>query len=230
MVNIPAFTLDMVGPEGTVTFKVIVGRKDRKTPTFTARFSYLILNPTWTVPPTILREDVLPAVRRNPGYLTGKQIKVIAPDGRVLNPFTINWYSNSVYSYQYVQDPGPANSLGLIKFMMPNPYTVYLHDTPSKELFNRSSRTFSSGCIRVANPFQLATILLQDQPAWTADSMAAVVAGGVTTVVPLTWQPPLFVVYLTAWQQNNGTMYYYPDVYELDKALIQSLQQPAGVW
>lgn len=230
MVNIPAFTLDMVGPEGTVTFKVIVGRKDRKTPTFTARFSYLILNPTWTVPPTILREDVLPAVRRNPGYLTGKQIKVIAPDGRVLNPFTINWYSNSVYSYQYVQDPGPANSLGLIKFMMPNPYTVYLHDTPSKELFNRTSRTFSSGCIRVANPFQLATILLQDQPAWTADSMAAVVAGGVTTVVPLTWQPPLFVVYLTAWQQNNGTMYYYPDVYELDKALIQSLQQPAVVW
>lgn len=230
MVNIPAFTLDMVTPESTVTFKVIVGRKDRKTPTFAAHFSYLILNPTWTVPPTILREDVLPAVRRNPGYLAGKQIQVIAPNGRVLDPYAINWYGSSVYTYQYVQEPGPANSLGLIKFMMPNPYTVYLHDTPSKELFNQSSRLFSSGCIRVNHPFQLADILLRDQPAWTADSIAAVVAGGATTIVPLTWQPALYVVYFTAWQQDDGTLYYFPDVYELDAALIQSLRQPTRFW
>jgi murein L,D-transpeptidase YcbB/YkuD len=166
VVNIAGFHLYLVrGGNIAWDTRVVVGRPYRRTPVFKAEMTYLVLNPTWTVPPTILREDILPAQRRDAGYLAGRNIDVIDGGGRSVDPSTIDWRGQRTFPYRFVQRPGPTNSLGQVKFMFPNDHAVYLHDTPSRELFERASRPFSSGCIRVEDPLMLARLLLEPAPA-----------------------------------------------------------------
>jgi murein L,D-transpeptidase YcbB/YkuD len=152
VVNIASFQLYHVR-RGEIVWRtrVQVGRPYRQTPVFRAELTYLVFNPTWTVPPTIFREDILPELRRDPGYLAARHIEVIDAAGKRVDPQTVDWSGRS-FPYRLVQTPGADNALGRLKFMFPNEYSVYLHDTPSRDLFERSSRAFSSGCIRVENP------------------------------------------------------------------------------
>ena len=153
------------GDEPVWTSKVIVGRPYRETPIFRSTITYVVFNPTWTVPPGILVKDKLPVIQRDPGYLKKNNIRVIDSQGREVDPYKVNWKAygpGRLPPYQLRQDPGDDNALGLVKIMFPNPYAVYLHDTPSKSLFDKDERTFSSGCIRVQKAFELAEIVLSD--------------------------------------------------------------------
>ena len=145
-----------------------VGKTYRRTPLFRSDISYLVFNPTWTVPPGIIAADILPAARQDPHAITRKGLRVFDAAGRELNPEAIDWsrFRSGHIPYTLRQDPGPSNALGRVKFMFPNPYAVYLHDTPSQSLFDRADRAFSSGCVRVERALDLAEIVLNDAERW----------------------------------------------------------------
>jgi len=204
--------------------RAVVGRATRKTPIFKGSMTYLEINPTWTVPPTILREDVLPKLRRNSGYLAANNMVVLDRSGRKLDPASINWQATgSGFPYIIRQEPGPTNSLGRIKFMFPNPHAVFLHDTPSRDLFNRSERLFSSGCIRVEDPFSLAEIVLKDPATWNQQTLAAAVASGKTRRVQLPRPWPVLILYWTAELDPEGRVRFLRDVYGRDPPLLAAL-------
>ena len=179
--------------------------------------------PTWTIPPGILAKDTLPAIKRDPGYLTKHRIRVIDSSGREVSPWSVDWrrYRNSI-PYQLRQDPGPNNSLGLVKIMFPNPYLVYLHDSPAKSLYDRDERAFSSGCIRVAKPFELTELLLND-PQWNQAAIQAVVATGKTRTVNLTKHVLVLILYWTAQPTPDGQIVFRNDVYGRDAPTLAAL-------
>mgnify|MGYP001248497072 CR=1 FL=1 len=227
VVNVAGFRVGFVrGHELAWSSRVVVGRAARQTPVFGGLMTYIDLNPTWTVPPTILREDILPKLRRDPGYLARENISVIDRNGRMVDPRGIDWkaYGRSI-PYTLRQEPGPANSLGRIKFMFPNRYSVYLHDTPAKALFDKPERNFSSGCIRVDDPLALAELVLDD-PQWDRRALDAAIATGRTRRVQLQTPMPVLLVYLTAVADRSGTVRFYRDVYGRDAALLAALDGP----
>jgi murein L,D-transpeptidase YcbB/YkuD len=224
IVNIAGFQIGVVKSGGPIwSSRVVVGRDARQTPVFRGDMTYLVLNPTWTVPPTILRNDVLPKVKKDLGYLRRENIKVLDRNGRAVDPASVDWgsYSRGV-PFILRQDPGPANSLGRIKFMFPNPHSVYLHDTPSKQLFDKPERTFSSGCIRVEDPLRLAELLLDD-PAWTRAALEEAIATGKTRTVRLSTSMPVLILYWTATADADGTVRFFRDVYGRDPRLLRAL-------
>jgi murein L,D-transpeptidase YcbB/YkuD len=206
------------------TSKVVVGRPYRETPVFKSEITYVVFNPTWTIPPGILAKDTLPAVKRDPGYLTRHRIRVIDGNGQEVSPWSVDWsrYRNSV-PYQLRQDPGPDNSLGLVKIMFPNPYLVYLHDSPAKALYDRDERAFSSGCIRVARPFELTELLLNDPVQWNAESIETVIKGGQTRTVNLAKPIPVLILYWTAQPTPDGQIIFRTDVYGRDAPTLAAL-------
>jgi len=205
----------------------IVGQPFRQTPEFRAVMTYLVVNPTWTVPELLLDEDVLPAVRRDPGYLTTHAMQVLDRQGNGVDPATIDWrwYRGRSFPYRIVQAPGGENPLGRVKFMFPNPYAVYLHDTPAQNLFRRSQRTFSSGCIRIEHPMTLAGLLLEDS-LWTVPSLDSVVALGTELTIPLPRAVPVVILYWTAWTGDDDAVNFRPDVYRRDAAVQRALDAP----
>ena len=205
--------------------RVVVGRPYRKTPVFRASIRYLVLNPTWTVPPTILREDVLPKVIANPDYLVRNNMQVVDSTGRTIDPASIDWsrYRGARFPYQIVQAPGADNSLGSIKFMFPNPYAVYLHDTPARALFQKSARTFSSGCIRVEHARELGVTLLDDPVQWGSAHLEAAIAEGKTRTVMLKQPLPVLLLYFTAEATEEGEVFFRPDVYDRDPNVRKAL-------
>ena len=207
------------------TSKVVVGRPYRETPVFRSEITYVVLNPTWTIPPGILAKDTLPAVKRDPGYLTRHRIRVIDSSGGEVSPWSVDWnrYGNSV-PYQFRQDPGPDNSLGLVKIMFPNPYLVYLHDSPAKSLYDRDERAFSSGCIRVAKPFELTELVLNDAQ-WNAAAIQNVIASGKTRTVNLAKPVPVLILYWTAQPTPDGQILFRNDVYGRDAPTLASLDE-----
>lgn len=209
--------------------RVVVGRAARQTPIFRGDMTYIDINPTWTVPPTILREDILPKLRKDPGYLRRENISVIARDGSRVDPASVNWsaYKRGV-PYTLRQEPGPQNSLGRIKLMFPNSHSVYLHDTPAKALFAQAERSFSSGCIRVEDPLALAEWVLDD-PAWNRAALEAAVATNRTRRVNLKTPVPVLLVYLTATADPSGIARFYRDVYGRDAALLAALDGPVKI-
>jgi len=223
VVNIAGFTLYYLR-RGEVVWRtrVQVGRPYRQTPIFRAEMTYLVVNPTWTVPPTIYRDDILPAVRKNSGYLASRNIDVFDFRGSPVDPAAVNWSGRNP-PYRLVQRPGSDNALGRIKFMFPNEHAVYLHDTPSRDLFDRGSRAFSSGCIRVENPFELAEQLLG---ARGRERLDALVASGRTETVFLEKPMPIMLLYWTAEPDATGRVSFLPDVYSRDAAVIAALAQP----
>jgi murein L,D-transpeptidase YcbB/YkuD len=225
VVNVAGFKVYLLR-RGEIVWRsrVQVGKPYRKTPIFASTLSYVVLNPTWTVPPTILRQDYLPQLRRNPQYLAERNIDVLDRTGQPVEQASIDWSSARSLQYQLVQRPGPTNALGRVKFMFPNEYFVYLHDTPSRDLFDKESRAFSSGCIRVENPLELADIVLGDK--WPRERIDAAIAAGRTQTVILDKPIPVKLLYWTAEVDGTGRVSFFPDVYSRDDALITALAQP----
>ena len=223
LVNIAGFHVYFIQDERVAwSGRAQVGKTYRKTPVFRAKMTYVELNPTWTVPPTILAKDVLPAIQKDPEYLARKNMRVIDSAGRTVDPTSIRWssYSGRDFPYAIRQDPGPHNALGRIKFIFPNEHFVFLHDTPSRGLFDHVERTFSSGCIRVENPFELAEIVLDD-PARSREQMLSEV-GGKTERVFLDEPMTVMLLYWTAGGQA-GSVQFLKDVYGRDPAVLEAL-------
>jgi len=225
IVNIASFRAYVVR-DGDVawTTRVQVGTPYRKTPIFKSSMKYLVFNPTWTVPPTILRQDILPRVKEDPGYLASKNIEVIDSSGAVIDPFDIDWPNLRGFPYRLVQGPGPTNALGRVKFIFPNEHFVFLHDTPSQALFERQDRAFSSGCIRVESPFDLASLLLGEE--WDLERIDAVIRSEVTQTVFLQEPLTVMLLYWTTEVDDEGRVFFLPDVYARDQAVIDGLQEP----
>ncbi|HET9250950.1 MAG TPA: L,D-transpeptidase family protein [Candidatus Eisenbacteria bacterium] len=204
-----------------------VGQVARKTPVFRSQMKYLVFNPDWTVPPGILNRDILPALRRGEPVLQRKGLKVIDRNGRVVNPSTVRWPSSAKnLPYTIRQDPGPKNALGQVKFMFPNRHNVYLHDTPSKDLFEHSRRTFSSGCIRVERPLDLAEWVLDDRSKWNARGIRTVVETGKLTTVMLKEPLPVLLLYWTVNIDDQGLVRFSDDVYDRDAPVLRALDAP----
>lgn len=233
LVNIPSFKMSVFeNGKLVIESKVVVGREERQTPTFTANMAYLVLSPKWYVPRSIAVKDKLPQLKRNPNALAKQNIRIYDSAGRQVNPGSVNWKAVSAnnFSYQLRQDAGPRNALGGIKFMFPNPYNVYLHDTPSRELFSRNQRTYSSGCIRISNPVELAEYLLKHDSRWNRDTILAASTSGKQRVVNLPQQMPVYLLYWTAWVDENGQVQFRDDIYNRDKPLVRALyQDDAGI-
>jgi murein L,D-transpeptidase YcbB/YkuD len=224
VVNIAGFQLYLVR-RGEVAYRtrVQVGRPYRQTPIFKAEMTYLVVNPTWTVPPTIFRNDILPQLRRDPAYLATRDIELFDSANAPVDASTVDWSARS-FPYRLVQRPGPDNALGRIKFMFPNEHSVYLHDTPSRDLFDRDSRAFSSGCIRVENSFELAEVVLGRSGA--RERLDAIVASGRTETIFLPKPMTVMLLYWTAEVDAAGGVAFFPDVYERDPTVIAALAEP----
>jgi len=205
-----------------------VGRPYRRTPVFHDEITYIEFNPTWTVPPSILRKDTLPAIKRDPDYLASHNMQVLTMDGAVVDPASVDWqaYPGQGFPYMIRQRPGPDNALGRLKIMFPNKHMVYLHDTPSRDLFNRSERTFSSGCIRVEKSRELAELLLDDPERWNLAAIERTIGDAVTRKVVLRQPMPVYLVYWTVQVQEGGVVHFKHDPYDRDAALLEVLKQP----
>ena len=212
------------------TTRAMVGKSYRQTPIFRGDIAYMEFNPTWTIPPGILRNDTLPAIKRDPNYLASKNIRVIDRNGNFVDPSTVNWnqYSKGV-PYTLRQDPGPNNALGTVKFIFPNPHFVFLHDTPSRELFDRPERAFSSGCIRVENPLKLAELLMKDPEKYSKAKFEEVVASRQTQRLNLTENIPVVILYLTAGLADDGHVMFLKDIYNRDQTVLDALNGPVFI-
>ncbi len=227
LVDVPGFYVSYFrNDEPAWTSKVIVGRPIRETPIFKSTITYVVFNPTWTIPPTILVKDKLPIIKRDPGYLNRNRIRVIDSAGRTVDPYSVNWSrygAGNLPPYQLRQDPGDDNALGLVKIMFPNKYSVYMHDTPTKALFDRDERTFSSGCIRVQKAFELAELVLDDPARWNPDTMAQVVAEKAQRTVTLAKPVPVLLLYWTAQPTADGQVTFRRDIYGRDPPTLAAL-------
>lgn len=230
LVNVAAFELKLVQKSQVkLSKRVIVGRPFRRTPVFSDQIRYLVFNPTWTVPRKLMVQDKLPEIVRDPDYIQRLGFSVYHGWGseRVqVEPQTVDWQSLSSrnFPYQLVQEPGPQNALGQVKFMFPNKFDVYLHDTPSRELFRKSERSFSSGCIRVHEPLDLAAALLELEGGWDRARIDGVVDSLKTTTVTLKQPIPVHLEYWTAWAGEDGRLQFRNDVYTRDARLYEALQ------
>ncbi len=199
MVNIPAFRLDVVeGGTSVLAMNVVTGKKDSPTPVLSDRMKYVVFSPYWNIPPDIAQKEIAPKAEKDPGYLERNNIEVDEEGGR------------------YRQRPGKGNSLGLVKFVFPNHFNVYLHDTPAHALFDRVERDFSHGCVRLERPIDLAKYVLRDQPDWTEEKIGAAMNAGVEKTVNLKEPLPIYLAYFTAWEEN-GALKTVPDVYGRDR-------------
>jgi L,D-transpeptidase YcbB len=216
--------------EGKVvwTSRAQVGKQYRQTPEYRSAINYLVFNPTWTVPPGIIRNDILPAAKRDPMSITRKGLRVIDSSGREVSPASVDWsrFNSGNIPYTLRQDPGPANALGRVKFMFPNPHAVYLHDTPSRAAFELDTRTTSSGCVRVEKPFDLAERLLNDPVKWSRANIDAAVQAGNLQNVTLAKPVPVLLAYWTAWVDAGGALHFRPDVYGRDAKWSKALDAP----
>jgi len=208
--------------------KVQVGKNYRKTPVLNDEIEYIVLNPTWTVPPTILEKDILPKIKQDPTFLQKKNMYVIDLKGNVIDESTINWSSMTAKNFPYMlrQKAGPKNALGQVKIMFPNKHLVYLHDTPNQSLFNKTDRAFSSGCIRVEKPFELVELLLKDNSQWNPSRLKTALMSGYLKHIRLPTNVPVLLLYFTAVVGENGQIKFFKDIYNWDKKIIEGLKQP----
>jgi len=208
--------------------RVVIGQRERRlqTPEFNDSMSYIVLNPTWTVPKSIIRREILPDMQKDASFLDRNNM-ILLRGGKKVDPATVDWASltaETVAPYSVVQRPGAGNALGNVKFMFPNGYNVYLHDTPSKHLFASDSRAFSHGCVRVERPFALAWLLLSDQVDNPGAMIEETLAHGRETNVPLDRPIPISLLYMTSWVDEAGVLNFRDDVYKRDEILARALR------
>ncbi|MEZ5924066.1 MAG: L,D-transpeptidase family protein [Hyphomicrobiaceae bacterium] len=224
MVNIPAQEIEAVSG-GKVDLRLVgvVGKPDRPSPLLTSAINQLKFNPTWTVPPTVLKEDLVPKgrdmSRKGQSVLVKYGIDAYDGSGRKLDPDKINWSSDAVLGYRYTQQAGEDNPLGFVKIDFPSPHSVYMHDTPSPRLFEKTYRAASSGCIRVQHVERLATWLLKDTGGWSYNRVMSMKENGKSENVSLKKSVPLYWVYITAWATEDGTVHFRRDLYKKDASL-----------
>ncbi len=226
-VNLASFELELVEQgRPQLRMRTISGRRDRTTPAFKSRLNRIVFNPTWTVPFRIAVEDLLPNQQKDPDYLAGKQIDVfqrINGEHIQLDPNSIDWgqYSQNYFPFQLRQRAGPHNALGRIKFLFPNRFDIYLHDTPNQRLFQEPVRTFSSGCIRVEQPVKLATALLE----LDEERIKETIETEETISHHLATPVPVYLVYMTAWMDEQGVVHFRDDIYGRDLQLAEYKQR-----
>lgn len=232
LVNTAGYDLQAVKDDEVVLrMSVVTGMPSRATPMFSAEMSYIEINPTWTIPPTIFAKDYLPELRKNPGYLWERNITLYdswSEYALPIDPYSVDWHavpaSTRSLPYRLVQSPGPHNALGRIKFMMPNRHSIYLHDTNHRELFSRSRRALSSGCVRLARPDDMARLVLEDAKGWDMERLQRVYASGKQTRVSLERNWPVHMAYFTVWVDEDGTRHFYDDVYGHDRKIMERLE------
>ena len=228
MVNIANFNLVLIaGGDTLVSMRAIVGKDYRKTPVFNAQMTYLVFAPSWTVPPTILKNDVIPELLKGPEYLKERKMRLLMNNGLEIAYRDIDWSKISKDNFPYTvrQRPGMENALGKVKFMFPNNYNVYIHDTPTKGYFARDNRAISSGCIRIEKPFQLAVLLLSDVPDWSPAQIRNAMKQNEEQTVGLKTTVEVLILYLTAWSDGQGRVQFRDDVYLQDTIVLNALNQ-----
>jgi murein L,D-transpeptidase YcbB/YkuD len=237
VVNIPEFRLRTYNQDGTIDLmmNVIVGKAYRhETPVFERAMKYVVFRPYWNVPPSILRSEIVPAIRKDRDYIAKKNYEVVTPQGSVVTSGTISddiLQQLSAGKLMVRQKPGPTNALGLVKLMFPNEYNVYLHSTPSQQLFSQSRRDFSHGCIRVEKPAELAAWVLRDKPEWSLEQVRAAMQTGKDNMqVNLTNPVPVLIIYGTAVVDQQNEVHFFDDIYgydaDLEKVLARGYPYP----
>jgi murein L,D-transpeptidase YcbB/YkuD len=226
LINVPGYSLQvMQESEPVLAMRVIVGKHDTPTPLFSDEMTYIVFSPYWNIPENILRDETLPRAAKDPDFLERSNIEVVGTSGAV-DPASIDWADESVTStIRLRQRPGPDNALGLVKFIFPNNFSIYLHDTPSDRLFFRDKRAFSHGCIRIEDPIRMAEYVLRDQPAWTVDRITSAMHAGREQHVKLMHPLPVHIGYWTAWVQPDGSVTFTDDPYGLDDSHLESVRQ-----
>ncbi|UII32558.1 L,D-transpeptidase family protein [Fulvivirga ulvae] len=228
LVNIANYELEVIkNGKLEMEMSVVVGKPYRKTPVFSNKMMYLVFNPYWTVPPTIFANDVLPAIRKNVGYLRTQNMKVISGDTEI-DPSSIAWaeVTPKNFPYQIRQDPGPNNALGQVKFIFPNAYNVYMHDTNHRELFSKTDRALSSGCIRLSKPIDMAEYVLKHHPAgWTREKIDKTVGKEKNLTVMLSEEIYVHLLYWTSFVDEHDRINFRKDIYERDGVLWKAMQQ-----
>ena len=215
LVNIPEYRLEVWDRNQVpLTMRVVVGKQDTQTPIFNDVMTHVVFSPYWNVPPNIAQGETLPEIVKDPGFLDRNNMEVLDTDGNPIDPRTIDLADPARYRFR--QRPGQENSLGLVKFMFPNQYNVYLHDTPADSLFARASRSFSHGCVRIENPQALAQYVLKDQPEWTPDRIQQAMHAGQERTVKLRSAIPVYLGYWTARVSGDGVLQFRRDVYGID--------------
>ena len=223
LVNVPSYMLQvMEGDTPALSMRVIVGQPGTQTPLFSDEMTYVVFSPYWNIPTNILRDETIPRMARDPGFLERNNIEVVGTsgsDGESFDPTSIDWSDKSqTAGLRFRQRPGPDNALGLVKFIFPNHFDVYLHDTPSDKLFFREKRTLSHGCIRVENPLALAKYVLGDQPEWTEARITNAMSTSREQAVTLKEKLKVHIGYWTAWVEPDGSVTFTDDPYGIDKA------------
>ncbi len=221
-INIPSFQLMWYSHDSLImNMRAVVGRPERKTPIINSQIRSVVINPEWVVPPTILKEDVLPAVQSDRGYLKKNRLRLIDHDGLEISPDSISWTSLSSENFPYAikQDAGARSALGLLKFQFANRHGVYIHDTNMHALFSQPNRALSSGCIRIEKPFSVAVKLLSH---WTEQTLRDSVETGRTVVLTITKPVPVHTTYFTLTRSDDGWQVW-PDVYGWDRAIAEAL-------
>ncbi len=226
LINVPAFTAYVyVRGRPTWSTKVIVGDTEDETPDIQSGLKSIVFNPTWSVPYSIASKELLPKIQRDPDFLKRGNYRVVDRDGRQVDPDSVDWsvVRRNTFPYSLVQQAGPGNELGQVKFLFPNPYSVCMHDTPGKALFDRARRAFSHGCIRIDEPLQLAERLLARE-GWTTADIDARLRSGRTTTVALENPWPVLLLYWTVDVGADGTLLFYDDLYGRDTAVLEHVR------
>jgi murein L,D-transpeptidase YcbB/YkuD len=215
LVNVPEYRLE-VWDHGQVplTMRVVVGKTDTPTPIFNDEMTHIVFAPYWNVPSDIARNETVPHALRDPAFLDRTNMEVLDKSGNTVDPASIDM--ENVSAYRFRQRPGSSNSLGLVKFMFPNQFNVYLHDTPADSLFARATRSFSHGCVRLEQPEKLAQYVLREQPSWTAERIEAAMHGGQEMTVKLSRALPVYLGYWTARVSADGILQFRNDLYGID--------------
>ncbi|MBB3949762.1 L,D-transpeptidase family protein [Aureimonas jatrophae] len=231
MVNIPAASIEAV-ENGRVVQRhtAVVGKIDRQTPILDSKITNLNLNPYWHAPASIVRKDIIPLMQKDPTYLTRNDIVIYAADGSVIPPETINWNTDEAVKYLFRQNPGRMNAMSSVKINFPNPYAVYMHDTPQQSVFSQLMRFESSGCVRVQNVRDLIVWLARDTPGWDRSAIERTISARTRQDVNLTNPVPLHFTYLTAWATDPTVVQFRDDIYRRDGAeqLAMSEAQPTA--
>lgn len=233
VVNIPAAVAEAVeGSNVKRRYTVVVGKIDRPSPTLTTMITTVNLNPTWTVPLSIVKKDIVTKMRKDPNYVSRLKMRLLDAQGQEIDPKTVDWKSDRSPNFTIRQDSGAGNALGVLRIDMPNPHSVYMHDTNHKEFFSADYRFHSSGCARVAEVRDLATWLLEDNPGWSRKELDAKIATGERVDARLTRKVPVAWVYFTGWATRDGAIHFRDDVYGHDeppaRSVVAALAKPAA--
>jgi len=224
-VNIPEFVVRLVS-QGETVFeeRIVVGKPRHATPSFTDQMELVVFNPYWNVPYSIMKNELVPRAKRDPSFLSRQNINVVWRGRRTVDPYRVDWSEVDLRKVRLRQTPGSNNALGEVKFLFPNKHSVYLHDTPSKHLFNRSQRAFSHGCMRVRNPRKFAEAIMRPQ-GWGSRDVSSAIARGTNRAVRLKKSLPVHITYFTAAASDNGGVHYFGDIYGHDPRTLKALEQ-----